>query len=71
MKQSHISNHDAERYYLGMVTDEEELAVLEEHILWCHPCLDIVEEAQGYVDLMRSAIINGNYDLDICQRERR
>jgi hypothetical protein len=30
MKAEHISDHDLERYYLGMVTEEEELAPLEE-----------------------------------------
>jgi hypothetical protein len=29
----HISDHDLECYYLGTVTDEEELAPLEEHPL--------------------------------------
>ena len=33
MTWEHISDHDLERYYLGMVTDEQELAHLEEHIL--------------------------------------
>jgi len=29
----HISDHDLERYHLGMVKDEAELAALEEHYL--------------------------------------
>ena len=30
---SHIDDHDLERYHLGMVKDEDELAALEEHLL--------------------------------------
>ena len=31
----HISDDDLERYYLSMVTTEEEVAPLEEHMLAC------------------------------------
>ena len=55
MISGHISDHDLERYYLGMVTREEELAALEEHLLWCHPCIERAEETQNYVDAMRVA----------------
>jgi hypothetical protein len=34
----HICDHDLERYHLGMVKDEAELAAIEEHLLWCHIC---------------------------------
>jgi hypothetical protein len=40
MSTNHISDYDLERYYLGMVTDEQELAALEEHLLWCSACVD-------------------------------
>lgn len=59
----HISDHDLERYSLGMVTREEERAPLEEHILWCQSCVKRAEETQDYVDLIRRAIILGGYDL--------
>ena len=36
---NHIAEDDLERYYLRMVTDEAELAPLEEHLLWCGECL--------------------------------
>jgi hypothetical protein len=45
----HISDHDLERYYLGMVTDEAELAPLEEHLLWCTWCVERAEETQDDV----------------------
>jgi len=35
MEWSHITDHDLERYYLGMVVSEPALAALEEHILAC------------------------------------
>ena len=51
----HISDHDLERYHLGMVTDEAELALLEEHLLWCGCCIDLAEAAAQYVDTVRAA----------------
>ena len=47
-----------ERYYLGMVTREEELARLEEHLLWCHSCVERAEETQDYVDTIRVASLS-------------
>ena len=58
MDGTHISDHDAERYYLGMVTEEEQLAALEEHLLWCHGCLDLVQETEDYVDTVRVGLLN-------------
>ena len=54
---NHLSDEDLERYYLGMITEEAELAPLEEHLLWCHECLDRAEAAQEYVDLMRVSLL--------------
>lgn len=60
----HLSDDDLERYYLGMTTEGPELAAIEEHLLWCHECVERAEESDGYVDAMRTAIIRGNYDLE-------
>jgi hypothetical protein len=60
MDRTHISAHDAERYYLGMVRAEEELAALEEHLLWCHGCLDLVQETEDYVDTIRVGLLHTN-----------
>jgi hypothetical protein len=60
---AHITDHDLERYYLGMITEEPELAPLEEHILACPGCAVRAEEAQDYVDAVRAAAIKGGYDL--------
>jgi hypothetical protein len=51
----HIDDHDLERYHLGLVTDETELAALEEHLLWCGSCVDRAEAAAQYVDVVRAA----------------
>jgi hypothetical protein len=51
----HISDHDLERHYLGMVTDEGELAEVEGHLRYCVACVERAEESQAYVDAMRVA----------------
>ena len=61
---NHLSDHDLERLYLGLVKDEAELAIIEGHLLVCSDCIDAAEEAAQYVDDLRAAIINGNLDLD-------
>jgi hypothetical protein len=53
----HITDHDLERYYLGIVKDESELAALEEHILACGSCARRADEAQDYADAMRGAAL--------------
>jgi hypothetical protein len=58
MDGTHILDHDAERYYLGMVTTDEELATLEEHLLGCHDCLDLVLGTENYVDTIRLGLLN-------------
>ena len=63
MLQSHISDYDLERYYLGMIRDESELAQLEEHLLWCSHCIERAEQSDDYVDAMRRAIIRAETDL--------
>jgi hypothetical protein len=60
----HISDHDLERYHLGMVVDETELPALEENYLGCPPCAERAEFLADYVDLIPAAIIEGNFDLE-------
>lgn len=60
MDMNHIPDHDLERYYLGMVTKEPELARVQEHLLWCEECIDRCEATEQYVDAMRRAVINDN-----------
>jgi hypothetical protein len=46
---NHISNHNLERRYLGMITDESESAPLEEHLLACPACVEPAESTQDYM----------------------
>jgi hypothetical protein len=46
-----------------MITQEAELALLDEHILGCAICAERAEEAQDYVDVMRAALL-GFVDSD-------
>ena len=60
----HFSDHDLERYYLGMVPgDSPEEQAIEEHLLWCRECVARAEAGDRYVDVIRAAIIGGNFDL--------
>jgi hypothetical protein len=61
---NHISDHDLERYHLGMIVGEAELAPLEEHLLSCPGCAERAEQVAEYVDTMRAAIIARNFDLE-------
>ena len=60
----HIGDHDLERYHLGMIRDEAELAPFEEHLLACAQCTERAEETAEYVDAIRQGIILGDFYLD-------
>ena len=47
MDSGHITDHDLERYHLGMVTEEAELAALEEHLLACPACVERAASDRG------------------------
>ncbi len=62
----HISDHDFERYYLGMIPrDSPEEVALEEHLLGCPECAARAEESDVYVDAIRAGIIAGDFDLEV------
>jgi hypothetical protein len=55
---NHISNHDLERYYLGMMPENSsELETIEEYLLGCPECVARAEQSDAYVDAMRVALI--------------
>jgi hypothetical protein len=56
MSGEHFDDHDLERYYLGMVTEDGELSRLEEHILCCAWCTERAEHVQRYVDAIRAVM---------------
>jgi hypothetical protein len=51
----HISVENLERYHLGDVSDEAELAPLEEHLLWCASCVGRAEETAAYIESIKAA----------------
>jgi hypothetical protein len=59
---NHISDYDLERYHLGMVNGEAEVALLEEHLLMCGDCVNRAEQNDAYVDAIRRVLILGDYD---------
>ena len=63
MDSGHITDHDLERYHLGMVTEEAELTALEEHLLACPACVERAQAIADYIDAMRRAAVEGNHDL--------
>ena len=59
----HVTDHDLERYHLGMIVEETELAALEEHLLACSACAERSQATADYIDAMRRAIVEGDHDL--------
>jgi hypothetical protein len=57
MEWQHVTDHDLERYCLGLVKDETELPDLEENIVARGSCADWAAEVQDYVDSMRVAAL--------------
>ena len=53
----HIADHDLERYHLGMIVGEIELAPLEEHLLACSDCAERAQATADYIDLIRRVTI--------------
>ncbi len=52
----HISDDDLERYLLNMVTQEDKLAPLEEHLLACGACIRRAQRSPDYMKVMRTAL---------------
>ena len=52
----HISEHNLERFVLGMVKDESELELLEQHLLVCAECIGRADETFHYVGTMKRGL---------------
>ena len=52
----HISDDELERLILGRITDEAELAPLEEHLLVCHECIARGGGTLEFAETMRTAL---------------
>ena len=46
-----------------------ELNRVEKHLIWCHACVHRASIAQDFIDAMRAAIIQGNFDLDCLEQD--
>lgn len=55
--ENHISERDLERYHLGLVLGQFELAAIEEHLLRCPACMDLAEERGHRIDIVRAAAV--------------
>ncbi len=55
----HISDGDRERYAMGAVKDERELAALEEHLLVSGWRIERAENTEAYGQAMRTALKDG------------
>jgi hypothetical protein len=56
VKADHPLEEALERYHLGRITDEAELAPLEEHLLACPVCVRRAEWVADYLDTLRAAL---------------
>jgi anti-sigma factor RsiW len=64
MTGEHISDDDLERYCLGRIKDQAELAPLEEHLLACPTCVERAEREQELVDRVRTVLKAEGRSLD-------
>jgi len=65
----HITEHDLERYHLGLV-DGIELEGLEEHLLGCSQCADRALETEAYESAMRAAMGKAGFGKVPLRRSR-
>jgi hypothetical protein len=58
MNNHHISLNDMERFSLGRIKEPQELAMLEEHLLWCEDCQHCLEATERFLDAVRAASVS-------------
>jgi len=56
MSERHISEDQMEQYHMGHLRGSQ-LAVVEEHLLWCHHCIERSLTSERYVRAMRRAAV--------------
>lgn len=54
---------------MGQIREPKELAIVEEHLLWCQDCLDRVEAVGRFIDLVRAGTIRCGFDVDLLADE--
>lgn len=60
----HLSDDDLERYLMGQIPDDAELAQVEEHVIACVACQKRAEAMGDYITAMKEAlkVANGGDD---------
>ena len=53
-----MCDYDLEQYLLGNVTEESELAMIEEHLLFCEQCIDRAERLGMEMAMIRHALVS-------------
>jgi predicted anti-sigma-YlaC factor YlaD len=53
-----MCDSDLEQYLLGYVTDESELAMIEEHLLICEQCIDRAQQLGMEMASIRHALVS-------------
>jgi hypothetical protein len=61
---SHISEETMEQYCLGRLP-ESEIEPLEEHLLVCHPCQDLMTQTDEFLQALRAA----SSEVEVAQPE--
>jgi anti-sigma factor RsiW len=67
---THFSDDELEQYCLGRLSDPV-LARVEEHLLWCHKCIDRATASDRYIDALKAGIRRGGFDIELLAQEHR
>lgn len=57
MATDHITDHDLEFYYLGMLRSSTDVMRLQEHLAACHQCVRRAITTADYIEAMQRALI--------------
>lgn len=57
MATDHITNHDLELYYLGMLRSSTSVMRLQEHLATCPQCVRRAITTADYIESMQRALI--------------
>lgn len=52
----HVQDEDLERYCLGTITEEAEIAPIEEHLMVCSECIDRAQAQDAYIRAVKGAL---------------
>ena len=53
---THISDDNLERFFLNGIRSCQEIAEIEEHLLWCDSCIDRAKATECYVKTILRAL---------------